>query len=484
VTNFTPTPEQIAIIEAARNTTDNLCVQARAGAAKTSTLVLVAEALPAVKILCLAFNKAIATEMTARLPSNCTAKTLHGLGYGAWSGFTSKRLQVDGRKSYTILRGLIEGIQDSDEKTEAFELMAETLDMIGKSKQAGWLPESYHGHWKPLCTDDEFFSSLDVEPSDLQCHLVAAAARESFKQALQGSIDFDDMIFCPAICSVSWPHFPLVLVDEAQDLGPINHHILKKLVKSKSQRIIAVGDSCQAIYGFRGADSRSMENLTRQFNMTTLHLTISFRCAVALVQNAQWRAPDMQHAEWAAPGEVHRAATWEASEIEDGDAIICRNNAPLFRMAIDLIQQDRLPVIAGRDIGAPIIKLMKKMGKASLISGAALDAVQSWQDREIKRARPHATGAIKDKAEIIRIMLRRTNTLGNAIAYFEHLLSRDGRIHLMTGHKSKGLEFERVWFLNQFLCNLDEEQDQNLKYVIETRAKNFLAYVTADGFVA
>jgi len=225
-----------------------------------------------------------------------------------------------------------------------------------------------------------------------------------------------------------------------------------------------------------------MENLTKQFGMTTLHLTISFRCARSITENARWRAPDMQFPEWAEPGEVHRLLAWDAADVADGDAILCRNNAPLFSMAIKLIQQDRLPTIAGRDIGAPLVKLMKKLGKASMISGAALDAVQTWQDRELNRARDGAKGSIKDKAEVVRIMLRRTDTLGNAIAYLEHLLARDGRINLMTGHKSKGLEFDRVWFLDSYLCNLEYEQDQNLKYVCETRAKSFLAYVTTAGF--
>lgn len=478
---FTPTAEQVAIIEAAQNSTANLCVQARAGAAKTSTLVLVAEALPATRILCLAFNKAIATEMKERLPSNCESKTLHSLGYAAWAGFIPGRPSLDSRKSYNIMRGLIDQLEDKDEKEGAFELFAETLDILSKSKQQGWLPESYRGHWKPLVDDADFFDSLPMEPTGLQISLVSNAARISFEQALKGSIDFDDMIFCPAICSVAWPSFPLTLVDEAQDLGPINHHILKKLVRRN--RLIAVGDSLQAIYGFRGADSRSMENLTKQFDMETLHLTISFRCAQAITENARWRAPDMRFPEWAKPGEVRRPVSWSAEEISDGDAIICRNNAPLFAMAIKLIQQDRLPVIAGRDIGAPLIKIMKKLGKPLMISGAALEAVQTWQDREVKRARDGAVGSIKDKAEVIRIMLRRTKTLGDAIAYLEHLLAREGRIHLMTGHKSKGLEFDQVWFLDQHLCNPKYEQDLNLKYVIETRAKTCLNYVSSDSFM-
>ena len=49
-----PTPEQQAIIDAATNSTDNLIVMALAGAAKTSTLVMIAEAgvIPASAQVC------------------------------------------------------------------------------------------------------------------------------------------------------------------------------------------------------------------------------------------------------------------------------------------------------------------------------------------------------------------------------------------------------------------------------------------------
>lgn len=480
--DFTPTPEQLAIIEAAQGTCANLCIEARAGAAKTSTLVLIAEALPKTEILCLAFNKAIAEEMTKRLPDNCSAKTLHGLGYSVWGQFISKRrLEVNGRKCFQLLKAAIEAIEDRDERDEAFSSMAETLDIIAKGKQLGWLPEDFRGHWKPLINDEDFFDGLPLEPSPLQRQLAARVARESFQLAIDGQIDFDDMIFCPALCSVSWPSFPLVLVDEAQDLSAINHHCLRKLVRRN--RLIAVGDPCQAIYGFRGADTRSMQNLREQFSMETLRLTVSFRCARRITENAQWRAPDMQAPDWAADGLVERRETWSASELRSGDAIICRNNAPLFSLAIRLIEQDQLPRIAGRDIGAPLVKLMKKLGKPNMLAAAAIDAIGSWEERELKRARQGAAGGIRDKAAVVRIMLSRTKTLGDAIAYLEHLLNRDGRIDLMTGHKSKGLEFARVWFLDQHLCNLEYEQDANIKYVVETRAKSELRYIESRGLL-
>jgi DNA helicase II / ATP-dependent DNA helicase PcrA len=478
---FTPTEEQAAIVAAAQSTTDNLAVIARAGAAKTSTLVLIAEALPSVEILCLAFNKAIAEEMNARLPANCEAKTLHGLGFAAWRAFIPKSCKLVKSKMYAIVKRLIENLEDKDEREEGFESLMDILDIIGTAKSSGYMPEKYKGHWKSLTGDEDFFESLPLEPTPLQRHLVIEALCESWRDALMGEIDFDDMIYCPALCGVSWPYKALYLIDEAQDLSPLNHHVLKKMVKNR--RIIAVGDPLQAIYGFRGADVNSMDKLVSMFNMTPLYLTISFRCGAAITRNAHWIAPDMRSPEWAAEGIVLRPNSWTTEDLEWGDAIICRNNAPLFSLAIRLIAAGKLPEIAGKDIGAPIIKSMKKLGKPNLLKLGAIASVEDWLERELRRARPGAKSQLNDKAAIMNIMIRQTNTLGEAIEYLEALLSRKGRIYLMTGHKSKGLEFDRVWFLDKDLCRIERDQDANIKYVIETRAKTQLAYVTSDSLI-
>lgn len=481
MTDFKPTAEQEAIVSFAQSSTENLAVVARAGAAKTSTLVLIAKALPKTEILCLAFNKSIAKEMNERLPANCEAKTLHGLGYKAWWQFIRRKCNLNDRKAYQLLKTRIDNLEDDDRK-EAYESMAETLDFIRQAKNAGFLPEKYKGHWSPLVSDEEFFEGLPMEPSGLQVHLVTEVLISSFKMALQGEIDFDDMIYCPALCQVSWPTPALTLIDEAQDLSPINHHILKRIVKTR--RLIAVGDPCQAIYGFRGASVDSMPRLIEMFSMTELKLTISFRCARSITENARWLADDMRSPDWAEEGEVRRPKVWSPDELTLGDAIICRNNAPLFSMAIKMIENDLLPEIAGRDLAAPLNKIMSKLGKPKLEQLAAIDALTAWRDKQLTRARDGAKAAIHDKYHCIRILLERTETLGDAIAYLKHLLNREGRIHLMTGHKSKGLEFDNVWFLDPGLCQVGKDQDANIKYVIETRAKKRLTYVTSDSFVS
>ena len=479
MTALIPTEEQQKIIDAAQNQDNNLAVVARAGAAKTSTLIMIAEALPNVKILCLAFNKKIATEMQERLPDNCEAKTLHALGYKAWFGFIRKKCNIHGHKNYRILKELIDNLPAAEKKT-AYKEMGETLDYINKGKAVGYLPDSFKGHWKALTNDAQFFASLPLEPSELQETLIKKASKISFQQALTGDIDFDDMIMCPALCGVSWPNPPLTLIDEAQDLSKLNHHMLKKIVKKK--RIIAVGDPCQAIYGFRGADADSLPALTTAFDMEEFYLTISFRCARAIVENARWRAPDMKYPDWAIEGSVSRPMTWSSDDIQDGDAIICRNNAPLFSLAIKLLYEGRLPRIAGREIGPPLLKIMKSLGPDALSSKAAKTALEQWRDKQIQRARDGAVGQIRDKYECILIMIKQTSDLGDAKAYLQAILNREGRIDLMTGHRSKGLEFDNVFFLDQQLCVIKQDQDANIKYVIETRAKNSLAYVDYNTF--
>ena len=477
--DFKPTQEQAEIILAASTTNDNLAVIARAGAAKTSTLVMIAEALPKTSILCLAFNKKIADEMTQRLPPNCEAKTLHGLGYKAWWGFIRTKCKVDDRKVFRLLKAEIDSLT-GDDKTDAYESLSETLDFIKKGKGCGWLPEKYVGHWKPLFTDEEFYDSLPMEPTQLQISLINRVSADSFKLALAGELDFDDMILCPAICSVSWPTPPLTLIDEAQDLSPLNHHILRKIVKNR--RIIAVGDPLQAIYGFRGADVHSMPKLIEMFKMRELRLTISFRCARKITENARWLAKDMQFPEWAKEGEVLRPISWAAADIEMGDAIICRNNAPLFSMAIKMIEHGQLPELSGRDLAGPLKKILNSLGKPTFLRAQAISALDDWRAKELRRAREGARGSIEDKYSCLRVIIEKTKTLGDAVAYLEHLLNREGRVYLMTGHKSKGLEFERVWFLDPGLCRIERDQDANIKYVIETRAKNRLAYVSTDSF--
>lgn len=224
-----------------------------------------------------------------------------------------------------------------------------------------------------------------------------------------------------------------------------------------------------------------MELLKQTFSMTELPLSISFRCPIAVVEAARWRAPTMRYPDWAEIGEVRRFHGWTTEDIPDGAAIICRNNAPLFRMAITLLKNGRYPELSGNDIGKALLKVMKKFGANSMKRDAVHQAIADWKDAQLKKARKSGVRSIEDKAECMSIFADVGTTLGESIAYAEHLFSSSGPIKCMTGHKSKGLEFDNVFFLDQHLLDI-EGQDRNLKYVIQTRAKKFLGYIRTEDF--
>lgn len=474
---FTPTPEQIAIVEAAANSQDNLLISALAGAAKTSTLVLIANALPKTSILCISFNKRIATEMKERLPANCASMTLNSLGHRVWSDTIGTRLNLNTKKNYEILNSLMETLPAED-RPEVYERFSDILKAVAFGKTCGYVPDNEFPKAKPLFGDQEFFEHMEEEPSETEQYLIREISIQSIKQGLKGVIDFDDQLLLPTVFPSSFPHYPLVLVDEAQDLSALNHAMIRKFAK---KRIIAVGDECQSIYGFRGAHQNSMRKLAQTFNMKTFLLSISFRCPISVVEAARFRAPHMLYPDWAKSGRTEFLPDWNAESIPPEAAIICRNNAPLFAQAMRLIKAKRYPELVGNDVGKGLLKVMKKFGKPELPIEEAEKKLTLWVSRRLARARD--PGPVYDQADCIRVFFEEAETLGGAMTYAEHLFSMVGPIKLMTGHKAKGLEFETVYFLDQFLCR-DHDQDKNLRYVIMTRAKENLFFVTSEGWMS
>lgn len=476
------TPEQETIIDFALSSSDSMMINALAGAAKTSTLEFLCKYLPIQPILSIAFNKRIVDELTKRLPGHVKCATLNSVGHRVWMKVSSKKLVVDTKKSYNILRGIVDGLKGRD-KSAAYETFSETLRAIGKAKIAGYIPEGIFPHAKRLVTAEEFLGTYEDE---IDQSLLDAALLDSINQSYSGLIDFDDQIYMPTLFSGTFPDFPVVMGDEVQDWSRINHEMLRKLSKG---RLIVVGDPWQSIYGFRGAVSDGMASLKENFKLTEFPLSVSFRCPVEVVKVARSRVPHMQWAEGAKDGVVQTLASWSARDIPDGAAVICRNNAPLFSLAFKLIRAGRGISLVGFDIGPSLVKLLKKMGPLTLSQTEVYDAIDKWEAAENSKKRPKAT--VGDRAECLRVFASFGSDLGQAIAYAEGIFAQRGPIQLLSGHKAKGLEWEIVYHLDPWripsaYSETDEEKEQehNVRYVIVTRTKNALINVDMRGLDA
>lgn len=478
MTDFRPTEEQATIVEAVQSTDDNIIIEALAGAAKTTTLVLISKALASRTVLCLAFNKRIAVEMAERMPSNVSAQTLNSLGHRIWGQQLGRRLNINSGKMYGILKDLLDGGQFSPEVTDLlYEDFSSHLKNLGLAKANGWIPDGLYPYAKQLCTDADFFDLIEEKSFEELQLFYREAMNISIRKALAGEMDFDDQLYMSGLFPCSYPKFDVVLVDESQDLSAINHQMLRRL---RFNRLIAVGDRNQAIYAFRGADSSSMDIIRKEFDMVPYSLSTTFRCPQAVVQEARWKTPHMQWAEWAKPGSVERPTSWSLDSIPDSAAIVCRTNAPLFSLAVRFFQAGRYAELVGNDIAKGLVNAMRKFGKPDLSRESVMDAIERWETSRKKVIKDHSK--VVDQAECLRIFARASETLGGAIAFAERIMAQEGRIKLMSGHKSKGFEFDEVFLLNRSKMDTKRGQEGNLLYVMQTRAKSRLVYIEEETF--
>ena len=159
-------------------------------------------------------------------------------------------------------------------------------------------------------------------------------------------------------------------------------------------------------------------------------------------------------------------------EILDNSAVISRNTAPLLALAMKLLARGRKVNVSGTDISTRLVRYMSKLGDESMPKRRCLVAVDEWlaakEDNQSKSAR--------DMADCMRVFIGYGENLGQAIAYVRHVFAQHGTVEFMSGHKSKGLEFDYVYHLDQSLIR-NTDQDQNLRYVIDTRSKDNLTYI-------
>ena len=197
-----------------------------------------------------------------------------------------------------------------------------------------------------------------------------------------------------ALSSALRDRYKAVLVDEAQDLNPIQYALIQKLVPS-SPNLTLVGDDDQGIYSWRGADPDAIRLLPVQYPQTqTYLLTKNYRCPPHVVEvsaqlitynQLRYHKPLMANKNHGQKISIqhHDTSTEEmfsiSREIEfllhqnvqpSNIAILCRSNAQCNKMTIAL-QSNCIPVFSSNSMGAPVaeqlISLLKVLHKGLCI---------------------------------------------------------------------------------------------------------------------
>ncbi|MCI8357549.1 MAG: ATP-dependent helicase [Lachnospiraceae bacterium] len=107
-------------------------------------------------------------------------------------------------------------------------------------------------------------------------------------------MDFDDMgLLClklfrenPQVLKEWQKKYSYVLVDEFQDINPLQYQIVRLLAQPEDNLFI-VGDDDQSIYGFRGAKPEIMQQFLKDYpSARQVLLDVNYRCHEQIVENS------------------------------------------------------------------------------------------------------------------------------------------------------------------------------------------------------
>lgn len=469
---------QLDIFKNTQDGKNNLLVEALAGSGKTSTLLESLKYLPEDKTwLLVAFNKSIAKELKDRAPDsdNGEVSTLHSLGLKSL-GKTFKQITVDFDKADKIVNKLL------GDKEDTKELRYSVIK--GMSLAKGYLAETKE-EIDDVLDEHDLDPPPDVERDTFIYHIIDAmeASKRNVKQ-----IDFDDMIWLPNVLKVEISKYDMVFIDESQDLNKAQIHLALKTVQPKPKtkkskpegRIIAYGDSAQAIYKFRGADSNAMNYLKQTLQAKSLPLSITYRCPLSVVKEAQKFVPALEAAPNAIEGKVAYISLEEMKKIaKPGCFILSRVNAPLIGLALGFLKQG-IPVnIQGRDLGNNLQSLIKRSRCKQL--DKFLEWLDRWSKKECKRLsdRGKDTLLITDKVDCLVALASSVDNLSDLKSYLDRLFTDvddKNKIILSSVHRVKGMERENVFLLWDTFKSFNQEE-KNIKYVGITRSLQNLYFV-------
>ena len=464
-------PFQSAIFDAGQSSVGNLLIQAVAGSGKSTTLEELSRRVGGSTLL--AFNKSIAEELKSR---GLNAKTFHSFGFAIWKT-AAPAAKMESKKLWQHMDKIL-GRGTLLQK----EYGQDIIRLVGLMKNYAMGldgSEIWPAEVEDLMGDYE----LDIPPE-----LTAEAAAAALKIFLSSRddlscFDFDDMLYIPVYKGWRFSATQNLLVDEAQDLNPIQHRIVEELVRLGA-RLIAVGDRWQSIYGFRGAMSGSMDELKRRFDMIELPLSVSYRCSRSVVEEAQQICPQILFRDGAPDGAVGRLTEhpelWHPEEM-----ILCRTNAPLFRQILREIRAGR-PVRVLSNFLETIQSFVKKHGKGISDIEAFRRRLDNWYDLEVAKLdsqhvprRSNRRAVLADRRDTFLCLSEQVSSVEELLSLVSRLAhSTEGPI-FSTIHKSKGLESSRVHLLRPDLVpppwvdpeSSGAEQESNLHYVAITRAK-------------
>lgn len=478
---------QLAIFDAYENTNKNIIVEASAGSGKTQTLKELCNRTPKNKsCLFMAFNKSIAEELKTKLPYYVDCYTFHALGLRTMMKNFRFKAKVNDGKCFKLCTKLFQYKKmEFKERMKYFFALQTLWEQVRLS-----LCKINEENIVPITIEFDLDYEEEMIPDLLEIEKAWRNDCTRINNNLAFEIDFVDMLWIPYtfLEPESFPKYNVVMADECQDFFTLQKNILQNLIKPRG-RFVGVGDSKQLIYNFLGSDLNVFNSLKNNPNTTTLPLSVTYRCSKRIVEEANKVFPGTECAEEAKEGIVRKG---ELNEATNGDFVLCRNNLPLVAAFLQFLKAGKKSSIMGRDFGENICRLMENQNSLDDMYLLLDDKEQKLIERGINPAfvKNHPSYvSLEEKVKIVELLYESyQENFSSLKEKVRNVFSGDSKgIILSTIHKSKGLEANRVFFLNPELLPSKYAKtpkalyaEECLKFVAITRAKEELVYCHID----
>lgn len=502
--NYNWSKYQLAIFDYIEHEQGHLVVEACAGAGKSTTLLKCIDLMPNnSKILLSAFNTDIVNELKKKTKGkeNVDVRTLHSLGLSMIKRNLPQVSAIPETFKYdSFIKNNIKELSSINTYTLKGREYFKYIENIKKYVDFGRFYLCQTEKDLDLIEDRYDIETIADEKE------VAIKVMEWGKNTLE-TIDFIDMVWLPNVLYLKplGLLYDFIMIDEVQDMNKAEREMVLKCFKMGT-RMISVGDKNQCIYSFSGSDPQSFQILKSRPNTVCLPLSISYRCGKNIVKFAQKLVSTIEADDNAVDGEIIKDANLD--DINDGDMILCRNNAPLVKIYYEFLKMGKKCHIRGKEIGNNLKALVKSTRQDKLNADCMEDGVfvKLYNDLFISRNKlmekygidadtAMNSQQIQNKLDMINaleILAEGINTSNEIIEKIDEIFpKRDKKsgIALSTIHKAKGLEAENVYIACNSLMpsksakkDWEIKQEHNLMYVAYTRAKKKLGFINEDDF--
>ncbi|MER6452148.1 UvrD-helicase domain-containing protein [Streptomyces sp900105245] len=469
----TPTDEQVHAIDTFRDG-HHLVLQAGAGTGKTSTLGMLA-ASTARRGRYLAFNKDIANDAASRFPRSVLCKTAHATAYAAVGYRFARRLNSPRRPAWRIgqalgIRSPVRiGVHEISPKVQSQTVLSAVARFC---QSADRLPAPHHVPMlRRLGAPDERAQLAEAVMPFVE------KAWKDLQNPEDGAVRFDHDHYLK-LWALTEPKIEadFLLLDEAQDTNPVLEQVFA--AQRGHAQLVMVGDSAQAIYGWRGA-----RDVMTGFDATHLTLTRSFRFGPLLAEQAnQWLALTD------APIRLTGTDTipTKVGLVTSPDAVLCRTNIGAMTEVMRQLGSGRRVALSrgGQTLStlalaARDLKEGRRTGHPELVLFASWGELQDYAEHD---------PAGRDLQPFVELV--DTHGPEAIIAAVDALIDETkAEVTVSTAHKAKGREWPKVRIADDFPPPPDSNQqddsgrpipepvsdtDARLAYVAVTRARRHL----------